>query len=60
LEKKIIQTISAYFPDPRDMQAVIRAARRARKSPSAFMRDAALAAAMQCPTCGQVHKKSAA
>lgn len=58
--KKETQTLSAHFANKRDARLVIQAACRAGKSPSAFMRDAALAAAMQCPTCGQVHKKSAA
>jgi hypothetical protein len=48
-------TLSAHFSDERDLRAVLRAARRARKSPSAFFRDAVLAAAKQCPTCGQCH-----
>jgi len=55
-------TLSAHFPDPRDARAVRDAARRAGKSPSAFIRDAALAEAAKvherCPSCGRPHKKT--
>jgi uncharacterized protein (DUF1778 family) len=58
--EKETKTLSAHFANKRAAALVLRAAKRAGKSPSQFIRDAALAAAMQCPTCGQVHKKTAA
>ncbi len=58
-----MQTLSAHFPDKRDMREVRLAAKRAGKSPSAFIRDAALAEAArlrdECPTCGRKHSKAA-
>jgi len=58
------QTLSAHFPDPRDMRTIRAAAKKARKSPSAFIRDAALAEAArlrdECPACGRKHKEKRA
>jgi len=57
-------TLSAHFPDRDVVKLVIAAAKRSGKTPSAFIRDAAIAEAAKqagkCPTCGHAHAKKRA
>ena len=61
MERQDKTTLSAHFPDAEDARRVLDAAGVSGKTPSAFIRDAALAEVARlgnrCPACGRPHAK---